>query len=110
VPRLIFYRSPGRWYQQRPYAVVSGRRAVDRQLLGWLRRDGELVVTLPPGQYDLRAVVAGTGSRWVTVDLAADAPDIRIGVRYAGRVPLLGATWRAFTFTRWLDLVVDPPG
>jgi hypothetical protein len=104
LPRLVFTRAAGPWYQGRRYAVV-----VDGRLVGQLRRGETVEVDVAPGQHLLQARVAGTGSRRVPVELAADAPPTRLMVRYAGHRFLVDALWRAFTTQRWLDLVVETP-
>ncbi|HEY2673420.1 MAG TPA: hypothetical protein VGJ07_24040 [Rugosimonospora sp.] len=102
-PRVIFYRGPGRWYQ-RTYGVK-----LDGAIVARLRRGETRSVPIQPGYHVAQAYLpnAAAGSRKLEFEALPGAA-IRIRVDYAGH--FLVGLWRAFTFTRWLRLVVESEG
>jgi hypothetical protein len=100
--KVVFYRPPGWWNQQRTYHVW-----VDQTRRCKLRRGQVREIEIAPGRHVVRATVANTGSAPVELVVVPASPPMRIRVSYAGTTFFVSALWRGLTLTRWLQVVPD---
>ena len=95
--RLTIARPAGTWRDvMRAYQLL-----VDGTVVGQIRTEETLQVTISPGRHRIQARIDWSGSRAVEFEAAAGA-DVRFRVQPAGN--LLNIFWQIFTSDRWLQL------